>query len=509
MDNKFLTITDYLGKIKNSRVYEVARITPLELQTNLSKRINNNVLLKREDMQPVFSFKLRGAYNKMANLSPEQLARGVICASAGNHAQGVALGAQKLGCRAVIVMPTTTPLIKINAVKSRGAEVVLFGDSYTDAYNHALELEKSEGLTFVHPYDDPDVIAGQGTIGMEILNEYPAPIEAIFCCVGGGGLLAGIAAYVKAVRPEIKIIGVEAKDAEAMTDSLKAGHRVMLDQVGLFADGAAVKQVGEHTFNLSQQYVDEMIIVDNDAICAAIKDVFEDTRSILEPAGALAAAGLKEYAKRHQLTGKTLVAIASGANMNFDRLRFIAERAELGEQREAVFAVTIPEKPGAFKTFCRSLGDRSITEFNYRYSDPNAAHIFVGVAISNPSETVKLLKSLQDQGLPTIDLSDNEVAKMHLRHLVGGHAPQAEHEVVFRFEFPEKPGALMKFLDTMGHDWNISLFHYRNHGADFGRVLVGMQVPPEDATEFKQFLDALGYPYWDENANPAYKLFLG
>ncbi len=509
MNNQFLTITDYLSKIKNSRVYEVAKITPLELQNNLSKRINNNVLLKREDMQSVFSFKLRGAYNKMAHLSADALARGVITASAGNHAQGVALGAQKLGCRAVIVMPTTTPLIKINAVKSRGAEVVLFGDSYTDAYNHALELEKSEGLTFVHPYDDPDVIAGQGTIGMEILNEFPAPIEAIFCCVGGGGLLAGIAAYVKAIRPEIKIIGVEAKDAEAMTESLKLGHRVMLDQVGLFADGAAVKQVGEHTFNLSQQYVDEMIVVDNDAICAAIKDVFEDTRSILEPAGALAAAGLKEYVKRHDLKGKTLVAIASGANMNFDRLRFIAERAEIGEQREAIFAVTIPEKPGAFKTFCRLLGDRSITEFNYRYSDPKNAHIFVGVAIADPAESARLVKSLQTQGLPTIDLSDNEVAKMHLRHLVGGHAPQAEHEVVFRFEFPEKPGALMKFLDTMGHDWNISLFHYRNHGADFGRVLVGMQVPPEDAKDFKQFLDTLGYPYWDENANPAYQLFLG
>jgi threonine dehydratase len=509
MNNKFLSINDYLSKIKNSRVYEVAKVTPLELQSNLSKRINNNVLLKREDMQSVFSFKLRGAYNKMAHLSPDALARGVITASAGNHAQGVALGAQKLGCRAVIVMPTTTPLIKINAVKSRGAEVVLFGDSYTDAYTHALELEKSEGLTFVHPYDDPDVIAGQGTIGMEILNEYPAPIEAIFCCVGGGGLLAGIAAYVKATRPEIKIIGVEAKDAEAMTESLKVGHRVMLDQVGLFADGAAVKQVGEHTFNLSQQYVDEMIVVDNDAICAAIKDVFEDTRSILEPAGALAAAGLKEYVKRHQLQDKTLVAIASGANMNFDRLRFIAERAEIGEQREAILAVTIPEKPGAFKTFCRLLGDRSITEFNYRYSDPMEAHIFVGVAIADPAESAKLVKSLQAQGLPTIDLSDNEVAKMHLRHLVGGHAPQAEHEVVFRFEFPEKPGALMKFLDTMGHDWNISLFHYRNHGADFGRVLVGMQVPPEDTVDFKQFLDTLGYPYWDENANPAYQLFLG
>ncbi|MBA3696395.1 MAG: threonine ammonia-lyase, biosynthetic [Methylotenera sp.] len=509
MNNKFLTINDYLSKIKNSRVYEVAKITPLELQNNLSKRIGNNVLLKREDMQSVFSFKLRGAFNKMAHLSTDALARGVITASAGNHAQGVALGAQKLGCRAVIVMPTTTPLIKINAVKSRGAEVVLFGDSYTDAYNHALELEKSEGLTFVHPYDDPDVIAGQGTIGMEILNEFPAPIEAIFCCVGGGGLLAGIAAYVKATRPEIKIIGVEAKDAEAMTESLKLGYRVMLDQVGLFADGAAVKQVGEHTFNLSQQYVDEMIVVDNDAICAAIKDVFEDTRSILEPAGALAVAGLKEYVKRHQLKDKTLVTIASGANMNFDRLRFIAERAEIGEQREAIFVVTIPEKPGAFKTFCRLLGDRSITEFNYRYSDPKEAHIFVGVAIADPAESARLVKSLQTQGLPTIDLSDNEVAKMHLRHLVGGHAPQAKHEVVFRFEFPEKPGALMKFLDTMGHDWNISLFHYRNHGADFGRVLVGMQVPPADAADFKQFLDTLGYPYWDENANPAYQLFLG
>jgi threonine dehydratase len=460
-------------------------------------------------MQPVFSFKLRGAYNKMAHLAPDALQRGVICASAGNHAQGVALSAQKLGCRAVIVMPTTTPQIKVNAVKARGAEVVLFGDSYSDAYVHALELEKSEGLTFVHPYDDPDVIAGQGTIALEILKAHPEPIEAIFCCVGGGGLLAGIAAYVKAVRPEIKVIGVEAKDAEAMTESLKLGKRVMLDQVGLFADGAAVKQVGEHTFALCQQYVDEMIVVDNDAICAAIKDVFEDTRSILEPAGALATAGLKEYVQRKQLTGKTLIGIASGANMNFDRLRFIAERAELGEQREAVLAVTIPEKPGAFKAFCRLLGNRNITEFNYRYSDPKNAHIFVGVAIQSPTEAENLVNALQQQGLPALDLTHNEVAKLHLRHLVGGHAPQAENEVVYRFEFPEKPGALMNFLESMGHDWNISLFHYRNHGADFGRVLVGMQVPPQEKIAFETFLNRLGYPFWDESNNPAYRLFLG
>jgi len=509
MTQVMLSINDYLNKIQNSRVYDVAKITPLELQPNLSKRIQNNVLLKREDMQPVFSFKLRGAYNKMAQLPAATLAKGVIAASAGNHAQGVALSAQKLGCRAVIVMPTTTPQIKINAVKSRGAEVILFGDSYTDAYARAQELEKTEGLTFVHPYDDPDVIAGQGTIALEILNQHPGPIHAIFCCVGGGGLLAGVAAYIKAMRPEIRVIGVEAKDAEAMTQSLNIGHRIMLDQVGLFADGAAVKQVGEHTFALCQQYVDEMIVVDNDAICAAIKDVFEDTRSILEPAGALATAGIKEYAKRHQLSGETLIGIASGANMNFDRLRFIAERAEVGEKREAVLAVSIPEQPGAFKTFCHLLGDRNITEFNYRYSDPKIAHIFVGVAIADPSEATNLVAALQAKGLPALDLTDNEVAKLHLRHLVGGHAPQATNEVVFRFEFPEKPGALMKFLDTMGHDWNISLFHYRNHGADFGRVLVGMQVPPADTNQFHEFLDQLGYPHWDETENPAYKLFLG
>lgn len=500
---------DYLEKIRAANVYDVAKKTPLEFQPILSARLDNRVLLKREDMQPVFSFKIRGAYNMMSHLSKEALARGVIAASAGNHAQGVALSAQKLGCRAVIVMPTTTPQIKVNAVKSRGGEVVLFGDSYSDAYLHALELEKSEGLTFVHPYDDPEVIAGQGTIAMEILNEHPEPIEAIFCCVGGGGLLAGIAAYVKALRPEIKVIGVEANDADAMTQSLKAGKRLMLDQVGLFADGAAVKQVGEHTFKLCQEYVDEMILVDNDAICAGIKDVFEDTRSILEPAGALAVAGMKEYIKRNNVHGKTFVGIASGANMNFDRLRFVAERAEIGEKREAVLAVTIPEKPGSFKTFCRLLSGRSITEFNYRYSDPKFAHIFVGIAMSNAQQATALVEMLQAHDLPALDLTDNEVAKLHLRHLVGGHAPQAKNEVLYRFEFPEKPGALMNFLDTMGHDWNISLFHYRNHGADYGRVLVGMQVPPEDRPAFTTFLEQLGYPYWDESNNPAYQLFLG
>jgi threonine dehydratase len=500
---------DYLEKVLTARVYDVAEETPLEVQPNLSRRIGNNVLLKREDMQPVFSFKLRGAYNKMAHLTPAQLKRGVVAASAGNHAQGVALAAQKLGCRAVIVMPTTTPQIKVDAVKNRGGEVVLAGDSYSEAYTHALELEKKEKLTFVHPFDDPYVIAGQGTIAAEILREHPEPIHAIFCCVGGGGLISGIAAYVKRLRPEIKVIGVEAVDADAMTRSLKAGKRVTLEQVGLFADGAAVKQVGEETFRLCQEYVDEMVLVDNDAICAAIKDVFEDTRSILEPAGALAVAGIKEYAKQHKLRDKTLIGVASGANMNFDRLRFVAERAEIGEAREAVLAVTIPEKPGSFKKFCSLLGHRNITEFNYRYSDPKQAHIFVGVTTHQQGESAKIVEMLQRHELPAIDLTDNEMGKLHLRHLVGGHAPQVENEVVFRFEFPERPGALMQFLENMGHNWNISLFHYRNHGTDYGRVLVGIQVPPQDHEAFKEFLDKLGYAYWDESANPAYKLFLG
>ena len=500
---------EYKKRIDEANVYDVAKKTPLQKQSILSSRLNNTVLLKREDLQPVFSFKLRGAYNKMSGLSQEVLSKGVICASAGNHAQGVALSAKKLKCRAVIVMPSTTPEIKIKAVRHAGAEVILYGESYSDAYSHALEIEKEEGLAFVHPYDDPDVIAGQGTIAKEILESYIYPIHAIFCCVGGGGLLSGVAAYVKAVRPEIKVIGVEAKDAEAMTKSLKANKRLILDQVGLFADGAAVKQVGKHTFKLAQQYVDEMIVVDNDEICAAIKDVFEDSRCILEPAGALATAGIKSYVRTNNISSETLVGIASGANMNFDRLRFVAERAEIGEQREAVFAVTISEKPGAFKSFCGLIGSRNITEFNYRFSNHSSAHIFVGIGVRDSEESKALIKTLNKSGLDAIDLTHNEVAKLHLRHLVGGHAPEAENEVIYRFEFPEKPGALLSFLDRMGQNWNISLFHYRNHGSDIGRVLVGMQVPPGDEKEFDVFLNQLGYPSWNETMNPAYKLFLG
>jgi threonine dehydratase len=500
--------TDYLKQILNAQVYDVAQETPLDFASNLSARTHNRIFLKREDMQPVFSFKIRGAYNKMAKLSQQALKRGVICASAGNHAQGVAMSAQKLGVRAVIVMPVSTPQIKVDAVRARGGEVVLAGDSFSDAYTHAKELEQSEQLTFVHPFDDPDVIAGQGTIGMEILRAHSRPIHAIFCCVGGGGLIAGIAAYVKQLRPDTKIIGVEAVDAEAMTKSLERGERVLLEQVGLFADGAAVKQVGEETFRLCQQYVDEMIVVDNDAICAAIKDVFEDTRSILEPAGALAVAGAKEYIKRHKLRDKHIVAIASGANMNFDRLRFVAERAELGEQREAVLAVTIPERPGSFKRFCAVLGNRNITEFNYRYADATEAHIFVGVTVHNRGEVTRLVEMLERHELPAIDLTDNEMAKTHVRYMVGGRAPQATNELLYRFVFPERPGALMNFLSNLRSDWNISLFHYRNHGSDFGRVLVGMQVPAEDKIAFQDFLDRLGYQYADETLNPTYRMFL-
>ena len=499
----------YIQKIEDSHVYDVAIKTPLETQPNLSARLHNQILLKREDMQPVFSFKLRGAYNKMANLPKAILQQGVICASAGNHAQGVALAARKIQCRAVIVMPTTTPKIKVDAVKKLGAEVILNGDSYSDAYQHALQLETSENLTFVHPYDDPDVIAGQGTIAMEILSQHPEPISAIFCCVGGGGLIAGIAAYIKAKRPEIKIIGVEAEDADAMTQSLKAGHRVELNQVGLFADGAAVKQVGAHNFDLCQQYVDEMIVVDNDAICAAIKDVFEDTRSILEPAGALATAGIKAYIEQAGVKDETLIGIASGANMNFDRLRFVAERAEVGEHREALLAVTIPEKPGAFKNFCAQIGSHNITEFNYRYAPNSDAHIYVGIAVQSAEEIQQIIQHLQQQQLPALDLTEDEMAKLHLRHLVGGRAPQALNEMLYRFEFPERPGALMNFLQSLQIDWNISLFHYRNHGADIGRVLVGIQVPPNELNDFQALLNQLEYPYWDETNNPAYHLFLG
>ncbi|MBI3068257.1 MAG: threonine ammonia-lyase, biosynthetic [Betaproteobacteria bacterium] len=500
---------DYLERILNARVYDVAIETPLDLAPGLSARMRNRLLLKREDMQPVFSFKLRGAFNKMAKLPAAQLRRGVIAASAGNHAQGVALAAQKLGCAATIVMPVTTPHIKVDAVKARGARVVLHGDSYDEAYAHSRQLARRHGLTFVHPYDDPDVIAGQGTIGMELLRQYGRPIHAIFAAVGGGGLISGIAAYVKRLRPRIKVIGVEPVDADAMYRSLKAGRRVRLAQVGLFADGVAVKQVGEETFRLCRELVDEIILVDTDAICAAIKDVFEDTRAVLEPAGALAIAGAKAYVERKGIVGKTLVAVACGANMNFDRLRFVAEEAELGEQREAILAVTIPERPGSFREFCSLIGARNITEFNYRYADPAQARVFVGIQVHDREETAKLVRLLRRHGLKTLDFSDNELAKLHVRHTVGGHAPRnVDHEIVYRFEFPERPGALMKFLNAMSRGWNISLFHYRNHGADYGRVLVGMQVPPGDKQKFQAFLKQVGYPYLDESGNPAYKLFL-
>jgi len=499
---------DYLERILKSRVYDVAIESPLDLAPGLTKRLGNRLLIKREDLQPVFSFKLRGAYNKMAGLPRKRLARGVIAASAGNHAQGVALAAQRLRCRAVIVMPVTTPRIKVDAVAARGAEVVLHGDSYAEAYAKALKLKGKRGLAFVHPYDDPEVIAGQGTIGMEILRQHPGAIDAVFVPVGGGGLISGIAAYVKRVRPSIKIIGVEPVDADAMAQSLRMKRRIKLDHVGLFADGVAVKEVGKETFRLCRQFVDEMVLADTDEMCAAIKDVFEDTRVVLEPAGALAIAGAKKWVERRVVRGQTLVAIASGANTNFDRLRFIAEEAELGEHREAILAVTIPERPGSFKKFCALLGDRNVTEFNYRIADSTDAHIFVGVEVQGREETARIVRNLRRHGLTTLDLSDNDMAKLHTRHMVGGRAPFATNELLYRFEFPERPGALMRFLSSMRSDWNISLFHYRNQGADYGRVLVGIQVPKNEMTEFRNFLKKLGYPYAEETRNPAYKLFL-
>jgi len=502
-------IKDYLERILTARVYDVAHETPLETAPGLSARLRNTLLLKREDMQPVFSFKLRGAYNKMVRLTPAELRRGVIAASAGNHAQGVALAAQKLGCKATIVMPVTTPQIKIQAVESRGARVVLQGDSYDEAYAHSRRLEAKSGATFVHPYDDPDVIAGQGTIGMEILRQHPGDIHAVFVAIGGGGLISGIGAYIKRLRPDIRLIGVEPTDADAMYQSLKAGRRIALKQVGLFADGVAVKQVGKETFRLCRELVDDIILVGTDETCAAIKDVFQDTRSILEPAGALAIAAAKRYVEKRRIKGETLVAVACGANMNFDRLRFVAEQAELGEHREALLAVTIPERPGSFRAFCTLLGARNITEFNYRYADPGEAHVFVGVQAKGRGETAELIRRLRAAGLETLDLSDNELAKLHIRHTVGGHAPASvADEILYRFEFPERPGALMRFLTAMSHGWNISLFHYRNHGADYGRVLVGMQVPYADQARFRRFLKQLGYPFSDETRNPAYKLFL-
>jgi len=500
---------DYLVQILTARVYDVAQETPLEVAPNLSARLGNKLLLKREDMQSVFSFKLRGAYNKMANLPPDLLAQGVIAASAGNHAQGVALGAKQLGTKAIIVMPVTTPQVKVDAVRSRGGEVVLHGDTYDDAYAYARQLESEKGLTFIHPFDDPYVIAGQGTIGMEILRQHQQPIHAIFVAIGGGGLISGVAAYVKRLKPDIKIIGVEPIDSDAMSQSLKAGHRVRLPQVGLFADGVAVRQVGEETFRLCQEYVDDIVLVNTDDICAAIKDVFEDTRSIMEPAGALAIAGAKAYVEREQIKGETLVAIACGANMNFDRLRFVAERAELGERREAIFAVTIPEERGSLRKFCECIGTRNLTEFNYRIADEKEAHIFVGVQIQDRADATRMVQTFEDCGFKTLDLTDDELAKLHLRHMVGGKSTRSSNELLYRFEFPERPGALMKFVTSMSPDWNISLFHYRNNGSDYGRIVVGMQVPPDEMNEWQAFLDTLGYRAWDESQNPAYKLFLG
>ncbi len=503
---------DYLRRILTARVYEVARESELDHAPRLSARLGNTVWLKREDNQAVFSFKLRGAYNKMVHLSAEARARGVLAASAGNHAQGLALAARRLGCKAVIVMPVTTPAVKIESVRRHGGEnveVILIGDSYSDAAAHARELEREHGYTFVHPFDDPDVIAGQGTVAMEILRQHTGPLHAIFVPIGGGGMAAGVAAYVKALRPEVRVIGVQTGDSDAMARSLEAGYPVTLDDVGLFSDGTAVKRVGDETFRLCRLHLDEVLRVDTDALCAAIKDVFEDTRSLLEPAGALAIAGLKQYVARESLRGEALVAVASGANLNFDRMRFVAERAEVGEQREALFAVTIPEERGSFRRFVNLLGGRGITEFNYRIGDASAAHIFVGISTRGPGEAEALAQAFADEGFPALDLTHDELAKLHLRHMIGGRSPLARDERVYRFDFPERPGALIRFLSAMNPDWNISLFHYRNQGADYGRILVGLQVPEDDRPAFDRFLAGLGYPHSNETDNPAYRLLLG
>ncbi|HSV80323.1 MAG TPA: threonine ammonia-lyase, biosynthetic [Ramlibacter sp.] len=510
---KHLQPEDYLKKILTARVYDVAVESALEPARNLSRRLHNKVLLKREDQQAVFSFKLRGAYNKMAHLTPEQLEKGVICASAGNHAQGVAMSAHKLGSRAVIVMPTTTPQVKIDAVKALGGEVVLHGDSYSDAADKATELAAEQQLTFVHPFDDPDVIAGQGTIAMEILRQHQGPLHAVFVAIGGGGLVAGVASYIKAVRPDIKVIGVQMNDSDAMVRSVASKKRVTLTDVGLFSDGTAVKLVGEETFRIARDLVDEYILVDTDAVCAGIKDVFIDTRSIVEPAGALAVAAIKQYVAEHKTRGETYVAILCGANMNFDRLRFVAERAEVGEEREALYAVTIPEERGSFRRFCELIGTlpggpRNVTAFNYRISDAEKAHVFVGLTTHGKGESAKIAASFTRHGFEALDLTHDELAKEHVRHMVGGHSPLAQDERLLRFVFPERPGALMKFLSHMRPSWNISLFHYRNQGADYGRILVGLQVPKGDDKAFQGFLDTLGYPYVEETANPVYRLFL-
>ena len=501
---------NYVESILKARVYDVAIESPLEAAPRLSRRLRNNVLFKREDLQPVFSFKLRGAYNKIAHLSQTASQRGVICASAGNHAQGVALAARQRGIPAVIVMPQTTPHIKVQAVMDLGAEVLLHGDDFDQAHEKALALERQRNLIFIHPFDDPDVIAGQGTIGMEILRQRPGDIDAIFVPVGGGGLIAGIGAYVKSLYPRIKIIGVEPEDAAAMHESLKCKERVTLERVGIFADGVAVRRVGEETFRLARQYVDEVVLVGTDQICAAIQDIFEDTRAIAEPAGALAVAGIKSYVAREDLRDATLIAVQSGANMNFDRLRHVAERGDLGAQREALMAVEIPEQPGSFLKFCEVLGSRNVTEFNYRYESAERAQIFVGLALSQgKDEREAVLRNIADAGYPVLDMTDNEMAKLHVRYMVGGHARAIANELLFRFEFPERPGALLKFLSAVGSRWNISLFHYRNHGSDYGRVLAGIQVPAKERAELATHLEELRYAYVEETNNPAYKMFLG
>ena len=501
----------YLEKIIAARVYDVAIETPLDIAPTLSEKIANTVLLKREDLQPVFSFKLRGAHNKMSQLSEAQKNAGVIAASAGNHAQGVALAAHRMKVKSTIVMPKTTPQIKVDSVRRFGSETILHGSTYDDAYEHANIIAKQSGMTFIHPYDDPEVIAGQGTVAMEILKQHPAPIDAIFVPVGGGGLIAGVTAFVKRLRPETKIIGVEPDDAGCLHEALKADSRVTLDQVGIFADGVAVRQIGEEPFRIVKDLVDEVILASTDEICAAIKDIFDDTRAICEPAGALAVAGLKKYVAKYQLSGRTFVAIDSGANMNFDRLRYVSERAELGENKETLLTVTIPEKPGSFRQFCHAIGPRSITEFNYRYSDAHDAHVFAGIQLKQSDLADDgLLKRLEGHGYRVLNLTNNEMAKSHIRYMVGGHTNhRVENELVYRFIFPERPGALLRFLTHMNVHWNISLFHYRNHGAAYGRILVGIQVPLEEREEFQTFLDELDYPYWEETNNPAYELFLG
>lgn len=502
-------MTDYVRKILTSSVYEVAEQTPLEPMELLSARLGQTILVKREDLQPVFSFKIRGAHNRIAQLSAEERARGVICASAGNHAQGVALSATRLGIRAVIVMPTTTPSIKVNAVERLGGEVVLFGDGFDAARAHAAGLAERHGYVFVHPFDDPDVIAGQGTVGLELMRQHPGPIGAIYVPIGGGGLAAGIASFVKFLRPDIRVIGVEPDDAASMAAALAAGRPVALDQVGLFADGVAVRQVGDETFRICQNLLDDVVTVTGDEICAAIKDIFDDHRAITEPAGALALAGLKRDIENGSAPNGALIAVNSGANVNFDRLRHVVERAEIGERAEALLAVTIPERPGSYRAFIRLLGRRAITEFNYRYAPGASASIFVGVKLAGGlAEKQEIIALLQANGLGVTDMTDNELAKLHVRHMVGGRVAGLADEQVFRFQFPERPGALLTFLEGLNDSWNISLFHYRNHGADYGRVLVGIQVPESERADFRAHIDAIGFPYWDETENPAYRQFL-